>query len=55
MVMAALLIGSIALLYYVKKTGLKLALLAIFTLLFGLCMVTMTKANRTEVVGSTAA
>ncbi|KAK6387218.1 hypothetical protein LTS17_000484 [Exophiala oligosperma] len=54
-IITVLLVGSITALYFVQRTGVKLALVAIFTLLFSLSLVTITKATRTEVVASTAA
>ncbi|KAF1835267.1 hypothetical protein BDW02DRAFT_588228 [Decorospora gaudefroyi] len=56
MVLAALLlIGAIVNLYFVEKPGLKLGLIAMYTLLFALSITLCTNARRAEVFGAAAA
>ncbi|KAI1111685.1 hypothetical protein F5Y14DRAFT_303983 [Nemania sp. NC0429] len=52
---AILLIGAIIILYNVESDNLKLALIAIFTILFAACVGLLTNAKRSEIFSSTAA
>jgi hypothetical protein len=55
LVSAALLVGAIMALYFVKPMGIRLGLVGIFTTLFAASMTLLTHARRIEVYGATAA
>ena len=54
-VSAALLVGAIMALYFVKPMGIRLGLVGVFTTLFAASMTLLTHARRIEVYGATAA
>jgi predicted anti-sigma-YlaC factor YlaD len=54
-VSAALLVGAIMALHFVKPMGIKLGLVGVFTTLFAASLTLLTHARRIEVYGATAA
>jgi len=55
LVSAALLVGAIMALHFVKPIGIRLGLVGVFTTLFAASMTLLTHARRIEVYGATAA
>ena len=55
LVSAALLVGAIVSLYFVKPMGIRLAIVGLFTVVFAASVTLLTHARRVEVYGATAA
>ena len=52
---AALLVGAIVALYFIKPIGIRLGIVGVFTTLFASSIALLTHARRVEIYGATAA